>query len=77
MPDKVDARIARVAGEQWGVVSLAELTGCGLSRDAVMLRVRAGPLHPLHWRVHGVGHANPPLRAASSPPSRPVRPTPC
>ena len=61
MPDKVDARIARLAGEQWGVVSLSELTACGLSRDAVMLRVRSGRLHLMHWRVYAVGHANPPL----------------
>src|SRR2546421_11508629 len=56
-----DVRVARVAGKQWGVVSIDELRACGLSDDAVLARVRAGWLHPLHRGVYAVGHDNPPL----------------
>ena len=61
MPDGVDARMARLAGEQWGVLSLAELRACGLSSDAIALRARNGRLHPVHRQVYAVGHANLPL----------------
>ena len=60
-PPRPDARVARLASEQWGVVSLDELRACGLSRMAVSNRVKAGHLHPLHRGVYAVGHANPPL----------------
>jgi very-short-patch-repair endonuclease len=53
--------VARLAAEQWGVLSLDELRACGLSREAVAGRVRNGLLHPLHRAVYAVGHANPPL----------------
>jgi len=53
--------VARLAAEEWGVVSLDELRGCGLSRDAVSVRVRNGRLHPLHCGVYAVGHASPAL----------------
>jgi hypothetical protein len=43
------------------VLSLDELRDCGLSRDAVAVRVARGWLHPLHRGVYAVGHANPPL----------------
>jgi very-short-patch-repair endonuclease len=43
------------------VLSLAELRACGLSRTAVMVRVRNGRLHPVHPQVYAVGHANLPL----------------
>src|SRR3954453_19948283 len=56
-----DSRVARLAAKQWGVVSIHELRGCGLSDDAVLVRVRAGWLHPLHRGVYAVGHDNPPL----------------
>jgi very-short-patch-repair endonuclease len=56
-----DALVADLASEQWGVLSLDELRACGLSRDMVSDRVRAGHLHPLHRGVYAVGHANPPL----------------
>jgi very-short-patch-repair endonuclease len=59
--DAVDVRIARRAGEEWGVLSLAELRACGLSRTAVMVRVRNGRLHAVHPQVYAVGHANLPL----------------
>jgi hypothetical protein len=43
------------------VLSLDELRACGLSRNAVAVRVARGSLHPLHRGVYAVGHANPPL----------------
>jgi Protein of unknown function (DUF559) len=39
-----------------GVLSLPELQACGLSRDAVLGRVAAGRLHPVHRSVYAVGH---------------------
>ncbi|MEA2290232.1 MAG: hypothetical protein QOD55_2229 [Solirubrobacteraceae bacterium] len=53
--------VARRAAEQWGVLTLEELRACGLSREAVSVRVRNGLLHRLHRGVYAVGHANPPL----------------
>jgi hypothetical protein len=61
LDNRPDARVARLAAEQWGVVSIAELLECGLSHKTVFTRVRAGRLHPLHRGVYAVGHANPPL----------------
>ena len=43
------------------MLSLAELCACGLSRDAVSVRVRNGRLHPMYRGVYAVGHGNPPL----------------
>jgi hypothetical protein len=56
-----DVRVARRAAEEWGVLSLDELRDCGLSRDAVRVRVRNGRLHRMHRAVYAVGHARPPL----------------
>src|SRR4051794_30544122 len=53
---RCDARIARRATEEWGVLSLDELRECGLSRGGVRIRVRNGWLHPLHRTVYAVGH---------------------
>jgi predicted transcriptional regulator of viral defense system len=55
-----DVLVAERAAEQWGVLSLAELQSCGLSRDAVGDRVRGGRLHRLHSGVYAVGHPNVP-----------------
>ena len=60
---RADVLVARLASDQWGVVDLDDLRRCGLSRKAVMLRVRAGRLHPLHRRVFAVGHTNLPQQA--------------
>ena len=58
-PDiRPDARVARLAATQWGVLSLDELRMCGLTRKAVIGRVRNGHLHPLYRGVYAVGHAN-------------------
>ena len=51
-----DARVARLAEEQHGVVSLDQLRALGLTKEAVMKRVRRGRLHRLHRGVYAVGH---------------------
>src|SRR5262245_51704145 len=56
--DKVDVRIARMAARQWSVLDLADLAACGLSRQAVGKRVRAGRLFTIHRGVYAVGHPN-------------------
>lgn len=53
-----DLAVAKLAARQWGVLSLAELLQCGLSRSAVSSRVAAGHLHLLYRGVYAVGHAN-------------------
>jgi very-short-patch-repair endonuclease len=60
--EKLDNRVAALAAEQWGVLSLAELRTCGLSDDMVSDRVRSGHLHRLHRGVYAVGHPNIPLQ---------------
>lgn len=59
--DEVDTRpdglVARRAARQYGVLSIAELRGCGLTPDAVAARVAKGWLHPLYRGVYAVGHA--------------------
>ncbi|HEU4657389.1 MAG TPA: type IV toxin-antitoxin system AbiEi family antitoxin domain-containing protein [Capillimicrobium sp.] len=54
--------MARRAGRQHGVVDLDELRACGLTRNAVSNRVRAGWLHPKHRGVYAVGHPELTLR---------------
>ena len=62
-PDKssprADVKLAWLAARQHGVVSVEELIECGLSRDAISVRVESGRLHPMHRSVFAVGHANP------------------
>jgi len=58
-----DVRLAWLAGNQWGVVDTDDLRRCGLDKDAVARRVRAGHLHPLYKRVFAVGHTNLPQQA--------------
>jgi len=55
-----DLLVAARARSQWGVLSHAELSACGLSSDAIARRVRRGRLHRLHRGVYAVGHAAPP-----------------
>jgi hypothetical protein len=59
--DKLDARIARAAAGQWGVLDLDELLACGLTRQAVSKRIATGRLFPFHRGVYAVGHPNLPL----------------
>jgi REase_MTES_1575/Transcriptional regulator, AbiEi antitoxin len=60
--DPPDARVARFAGARDGVITLAELHDCGISRHGVASRVRAGRLHRLHRGVYAVGHPRVSLR---------------
>jgi hypothetical protein len=53
-----DARAARIAARQWGVVTVAQLYECGLSRREVQVRVTRGILHPLYKGVFAWGHHN-------------------
>ena len=51
-----DGRIARIAFEQHGVVTFAQLRDAGLGVGAINLRVRNHRLHRLHRGVFAVGH---------------------
>ncbi len=57
-PPSIDAAIARIAGGQFGVISLAQLIGLGLTYSQIEYRVRLGRLHRLHRGVYAVGHPN-------------------
>jgi very-short-patch-repair endonuclease len=52
----LDARIARVADAQHGVLTLAQLRRCGLSDRAVRGRVKTGRLYRVHRAVYTPGH---------------------
>jgi len=54
--ERPDVAVARLASEDWGVLSLDELRRCGLSRGTVATRVRRGWLHPVYRSVYAVGH---------------------
>lgn len=56
-PSTPDARIARLAAAQHGVVALDQLRALGVGVGAVNTRVRAGRLHRLHRGVFAVGHS--------------------
>jgi hypothetical protein len=51
-----DARVARIAGRQHGVVTVAQLREVGIDKFGVNKRVQAGRLHRLHRGVYAVGH---------------------
>lgn len=57
---RVDQRVAALAAESWGILSTAELLGCGLSNNAIATRRQAGHIHRLHRGAYAVGHPNPP-----------------
>lgn len=61
-----DARVARVAGRQRGVVARGQLLAAGLTASAIRHRVRAGRLHPFLAGTYLVGHATPPPLAAQT-----------
>ena len=48
--------LARLATDQYGVVSVTQLRVLGMDRSAVRRGVIAGRLHPLHRGVYAVGH---------------------
>ena len=60
LPLRPDQRVAALAAESWGIVSVAELLACGLSHDAIASRRRRGHLHRLHRGSYAVGHPSPP-----------------
>ena len=45
-PPRRTAAIARVAARQYGLVTVAQLRAAGLGRNAITLRVQAGPVAP-------------------------------
>lgn len=55
--------MAKLAGRQFGVVSVHELRRCGLSSHQVFDRVKRGHLHQLHCGVYAVGHTRLQLEA--------------
>jgi very-short-patch-repair endonuclease len=58
----VEARIARVAASQKGLITLRQLLDAGVSRSAIKRRVHDGRLHRVFRGVYLVGHAvAPPL----------------
>ncbi len=57
-----DARVAQLAAERDGVLSIVQLRACGLGDDAVAVRVRGGRLHRLYRGVYAVGHPGLTLR---------------
>lgn len=56
-----DVRVAELAAASWGVLSVEDLHGAGLSDDGIRVRVCNGRLHPVHRGVYAVGHSNLPL----------------
>jgi len=53
---KTQHAIAAVAARQHGVVTAAQIQGCGLSSSATSDWLRAGRLHRLHRGVYAMGH---------------------
>jgi predicted transcriptional regulator of viral defense system/very-short-patch-repair endonuclease len=51
-----DARLARIAGRQHGVVTHRQLKAVGIGGSALTRRVKNGRLHPLYRGVFAVGH---------------------
>jgi REase_MTES_1575/AbiEi antitoxin C-terminal domain len=51
-----DAEIARIATGQEGIISIGQLRGAGLSRQAVSHRGKLSRLHRIHRGVYAVGH---------------------
>jgi very-short-patch-repair endonuclease len=51
-----DAAIVRLAANQHGVVSLAQLERVGINRQGRTTRLQSGRLHRIHRRVFAVGH---------------------
>ena len=48
--------IARIAGNQHGVISALQLHDPGVDSNAIAYRVRVGRLHRVHQGVYAVGH---------------------
>jgi predicted transcriptional regulator of viral defense system len=48
--------VVAIAAKQWGVISLEQLTDCGVSASMIKRWVARGWLHPIHRGVYAVGH---------------------
>ena len=55
-PDPLNAKLARIATRQHGVITAEQLGKLGLDGSATSKRVRAGALHRIHRGVYAVGH---------------------
>ena len=55
-PSDPDALIARVAAQQYGVISLRQLERLGIHRQGRATRTLTRRLHPIHRGVYAVGH---------------------
>jgi hypothetical protein len=53
--DPLEARLARLAARQFGVVRRDQLERLGLVRGGIDRRVQAGRLHPVHRGAYAVG----------------------
>jgi len=58
-PLAVDHEIARIAAEQHGIVTRAQLFAAGVAADEIAYRRRVGRLHLLYRGVYAVGHRPP------------------
>lgn len=54
--DAIDRRIGDLASRQFGVVSRPQLVQLGVTRSALLTRMRHGWLRPVHRGVYAVGH---------------------
>ncbi len=54
--DTLDSALTRIAERQHGLVTRAQLGECGLSPNAIALRIKRGQLHRIHRGVYAVGH---------------------
>jgi very-short-patch-repair endonuclease len=55
--ERCEARLARLAEREHGVLATAELLACGLTHAGIHRRVGAARLHRLYHGVYAVGHA--------------------
>lgn len=54
-PAPLDSLVARIANRQYGVVTVRQLEGLGMSRRAAAKRATGGRLHRIHRGVYAVG----------------------
>jgi very-short-patch-repair endonuclease len=55
--NRCDRSVARLADDEWGVLSLDELRDCGLTERMVDVRLRRGSLHRKYQAVYAVGRS--------------------
>src|SRR5687767_313142 len=59
----VEARVARIASRAHGVVTRAQMSAAGITRDEIAHRVAVGALIRVHPGVYRVGHRAPSVEA--------------